>query len=98
MSERRESHVEIFAVQFDEESAIFNYMHVPTDVRANGNVALQHTARLDLVHPDYAEDAETLRRICQRMLNNALDDFNNSEPWVPEDEDEEDDDRGMGDG
>ena len=90
--------LEVFAVNFDEETVIVSYMHVPTDVRVEGQVALQHQARLDLGHPDYAEDAETLRRLAVRMLANALDDFNSSDPWLPPvEDDDEDDERGMGD-
>lgn len=89
---------EIFAINLDAEAVVISYMKVPTDVRANGRVALQHQARLDLQHPDYAEDAETIRRLSQRMLNNALEDFENSEPWIPDEDDldPDDEERGMG--
>lgn len=93
MTEKR---LEIFALNFDPEAVVVSYMDVPTDVRVEGKVALQHQARLDISHPDYREDAETLRRLAQRMLGNALDDFHNSEPWDPEDDDEDDSERGMG--
>lgn len=90
------SRLEIFSVSLDPEAVIVNYMHVPEDVRVNGAVQIQRTARLEMGHPDYAEDAETLRRLAQRMLANALEDFDASEPWVPAEE-PDDDDRGMGD-
>ncbi len=91
-----EPRLEIFALNFDEQSVVVSYMHVPTDVRVGGQVAVQHQARLDIAHPDYAEDIETLQRLARRMLSNALEDFQNSEPWDPETDDDADDDRGMG--
>lgn len=92
-----ESRLEIFSINFDVDAVMVAYMRAPEDVRVDGQVALQHTARLDLGHADYAEDAETLRRLAQRMLSNALQDFHDSEPWTPEPEDD-DDEVGMGDG
>lgn len=91
-----EKRTEIFSIQLDPDSVVIAYMNVPNDVRVEGMVGIQHQIRLDLGHPDYAEDADLLRRQAQRMLANALDDFHNSEPWEPEEED--DDERGMGDG
>ena len=92
-----ETRLEIFSVAFDVDAVIVGYMHVPTDVRVGGNVALQHQMRLDIGHPDYAEDADKLRNRARRMVENALEDFHDSEPYNPEDEDD-DEDRGMGDG
>lgn len=94
MTERR---TEIFSIQFDVDNIVMAYMQVPDDVRVQGLVGIQHQIRMDLGHPDYAEDADLLRRHAQRMLANALEDFNNSEPFDP-DEDDDDDERGMGDG
>lgn len=93
-----DSRLEIFAVNFDTDSVVVAYMRAPQDVRVGGNVALQHQARLDMSHPDYAEDADNLRRLAQRMLSNALQDFHDSEPWTPEPDEESDDERGLGDG
>jgi hypothetical protein len=95
MTERR---TEIFSIQLDVDNVVIAYMNVPNDVRVEGMVGLQHQIRIDLAHPDYADDADLLRRHAQRMLANALDDFHNSEPWMPPADDDEDDDRGMGDG
>ena len=92
-----EGRLEIFSINFDPESVIVAYMHVPTDVRVDGKVQLQRQARIDLGHPDYADDADMLQRLAQRLLANALEDFEASEPWVPPEADEEpDDERGMG--
>lgn len=93
-----ESRLEIFSINFDLDAVMVAYMRAPEDVRVEGQVALQHTARLDLAHPDYAEDAETLRRLVQRMLSNALEDFHASDPWLPGEDDDDEDERGMGDG
>ena len=93
-----EQRYEIFAVQFDVDNVVVSYMTIPNDVRVNGMVGLQHQIRMDLGHPDYAEDAATLRQLAGRMLRNALDDFHNSDPFDPDIEDDDDDERGMGDG
>ena len=95
MAEKR---TEIFSIQFDPEAVVMAYMNIPSDVRVQGMVGLQHQIRIDLAHPDYAEDAAALQHLASRMLRNALEDFHNSEPFDPDEEDDEDDERGMGDG
>lgn len=92
-----EKRTEIFSIQLDVDNVVMAYMNIPNDVRVEGMVGLQHQIRIDLAHPDYAEDAEMLRGIAGRMLRNALEDFHNSDPWEPEEEGD-DDERGMGDG
>lgn len=93
-----EPRTQIFSLQFDPDSVVMAYMNIPNDVRVNGMVGLQHQIRIDLAHPDYAEDAATLQHMANRMLRNALDDFHNSEPFDPDLEEDDDDERGMGDG
>lgn len=92
-----EQHIEIFGVQFDPDAVIVSYMVVPDDVRVDGMVGIQHQIRLDRGHPDYGDDAVGLIHRVQRMVANALQDFRNSEPVDPAD-DEDDDEVGMGDG
>lgn len=89
------SDLRIFSVSFDEAGIIVGYMDTATDVRVEGAVVLQHQARLDAGHPDYGDDIALLQRMAEKTLKNALEDFATSDPWKPED-DEDDDEKGMG--
>jgi hypothetical protein len=93
-----EPRTQIFSIQLDPDAVVMAYMNIPNDVRAEGMVGLQHQIRIDLMHPDYAEDAAALQHMASRMLRNALDDFHNSEPFDPDQEPDDEDERGMGDG
>lgn len=87
----------ILGVNFDEQGAVIHYGQHPHDVRVGGQVALQHACRIENSHPDYREDLDDLHRACQRVLANALEDWEGSEPLLPEtDEATDDDERGMG--
>ena len=46
-------------------------------------------------HPDYREDLQNLQDHARRVLRNALEDFEESEPFVPGEGSDEDDERGM---
>lgn len=93
-----EPRTQIFSIQFDPEIVVMAYMNIPNDVRVEGMVGLQHQIRIDLAHPDYAEDAAALQHMASRMLRNALEDFHDSDPFDPDLEEDDDDERGMGDG
>ena len=71
------------------------FMELPTDVRVQGQVVMQRHVTLAPSHPDYADDIDLLRRQVVKVLRNALEDFHNSEPYDPRNDDE-DDDRGLG--
>lgn len=86
------------SVVVDEDSVTIQYMHLPHDVRVRGRVVQQHQVTLHRSHPDYDEDAERIVALLRKVLLNALDDFDASSPYVPEVDEEEDDDRGLGDG
>lgn len=73
-----------------------------TDVRVGGKLMKTHVLMISGAHPDYGDDIRSLARLAERTLENALEDFDESEPWEPPDDpnDEEADDapiRGMGD-
>lgn len=65
------------------------------DLRGLGKVMAQHGLSLHASHPDYREDIERLHDLAVKVLRNALEDFENSEPFRPELE-QDDDERGMG--
>jgi len=68
----------------DERGPIVHVAYFDTDnLRVGGNVALVTTAEISLNHPDYAEDATVLSEVALRLLNNALEDFEESGPWEP---------------
>lgn len=82
------------SVSFDEGGVTVQYADLK-DVRVEGQVALQHLARIEVSHPDYAEDIEDLQRRALRLLKNALEDWQDSPAWTPE-VDDDDQDEGMG--
>jgi len=65
-----------------------------TDVRGGGHLMLQRQLHLHAGHPDYREDIEDLQYRAVKALKNALEDFETSDPYTPEDDDE--DEKGMG--
>lgn len=88
----------IHSIVFEPDGLVISYIEVPTDVRVKGSAILQHTLRLHAGHPDYGSDGERLHDRAVKVLKNALEDFHDSEPYVPEDDpdDDVDDERGMG--
>jgi hypothetical protein len=88
---------DIDTIQFGKDAVIVSFMEMPSDVRVEGKVVRQQRVSLSYRHPDYAEDAEALELLAQRMLRNAMEDFNESPPFTPEPgDDDDDDDEGMG--
>ena len=59
-------------------------------------VLISHSLHLSAEHPDYRFDIQGLRRATEAMLKNALEDYEDSEPFVPDVEDDDLDDEGMG--
>lgn len=93
----RDATVEIHSVTFADEGLVIQYIEVPTDVRVEGRVIHTHTLQLHAAHPDYREDMERLHDRAVRTVRNALEDFNESEPYqVPTPDDEDDEEKGMG--
>jgi hypothetical protein len=93
------SEFEISSIQFSEDGMAIQYLQVPDDIRVRGRVVVAHQIQMSASHPDYREDIESLHARAVKALRNALEDFVDSEPYVPEPDDadtEEDDDRGMG--
>lgn len=87
---------DIGGITFDEQGLVIHYTS-STDVRVGGRLLQTHSLHLHRSHPDYGEDMEALHLKAERILKNALEDFEESEPWVPPaDDNEEDDERGMG--
>ena len=90
---------QIGSINFEEDSVSIAYIYLPEDIRVRGRVVKQHQVTLHRSHPDYEEDADRLMALARKVLLNALDDFDSSPPWSPEDDAEDDDeDRGLGDG
>lgn len=87
---------EIASVTWTPEGIAIQYM-TSTDVRVGGHAMAQHVLNMHAGHPDYAEDIDKLHDRVERVLRNALEDFEDSDPYVPElDDEDEDDERGMG--
>jgi hypothetical protein len=88
--------IQVHSVFFEQDSIVIGYVELPTDVRVGGQVVIQKQARLAISHPDYADDAVLLHDRVVKVLRNALEDFNSSEPFDPSLENEDDEDTGMG--
>jgi hypothetical protein len=84
--------IDVVGIRFEEQALVIQYQ-LPTDVRRSMVVSSQ--LMLDRGHPDYGDDYENLLHKARKVLVNALDDFDQSEPWEPPEEDD-DQDRGMG--
>lgn len=87
--------IEIQQILFDPTGLVIAYQDLD-DIRVGGAVIQQKTVRLDVGHPDYAEDADGLHRKAVKLLRNALEDFESSEPHRFEQEPGDDDGPGMG--
>lgn len=81
-------------VSWTEEGLAIQYFS-DHDLRAGGKVMAQHGLQLHAAHPDYRQDMELLHDLAVKILRNALDDYESSEPFKS-DEIPEDDERGMG--
>lgn len=88
--------IQINAIAFEPGGVVISYIEIPTDVRVKGAVVMQHQVSLSADHPDYAEDISSLHARAVKALKNALEDFHSSEPYTPGEDDDEDDERGMG--
>lgn len=87
---------EIDSIVFSEDMVVISFMEMPGDVRVGGSVVRQQRVSLSTDHPDYGEDASLLEGMAQKMLRNAMGDFAESPPYVPESGEDDDDERGMG--
>ena len=88
--------VEILGIQFQEEGMVISFIG-DDDVRVGGRSIMQRTISLSVKHPDYADDMVALHHKAVKVLKNALDDFDSSEPYVPDlGDDDDDDEKGMG--
>lgn len=85
----------IQSISFDEDGVVVQYAD-SRDVRVRGQVVMQRLVRIERSHQDYSDDIEEIEHNTKRMLKNALEDWEESEPWVPPVEDDGDDDKGMG--
>jgi len=80
-------------IAFTPEGVVIEFS-TPTDVRSDGHLMMQRQLHLHAGHPDYREDIEDLQYRAVKALKNALEDFATSEPYTPDDD--EDDEKGMG--
>lgn len=83
----------VATIAFTPDGAVIEFSS-STDVRGEGHLMLQRQLHLHAGHPDYREDIEDLQYRAVKALKNALEDFEQSLPYVPEDD--EDDEKGMG--
>lgn len=92
-------HVQQIGFGEDQQGPLVEIAYFDTDnIRAGGHLKLMTHLQLSLEHPDYREDAEELMRVAQRMLDNALEDYEDSEPYVEPREESDEEGLGMGHG
>lgn len=85
---------EVAGVQFADEGISISYMVLPDDVRLSGALFAQHTLNIAEAHPNFTDEIDQIRTQLTVLLREALDDFAESDPVEPDDD--EDDERGMG--
>jgi hypothetical protein len=78
--------------------AVIGYATEPDDVRKSGNVVAQHQLAVKGSDPDYADALLDIKDAVLHLLEDALEDFHSTPPHVDEDEEDVDEDAGMGDG
>lgn len=88
------SDIRIQSIAFEPDALVIAYHDVATDVR--GHVVIAHQAVLNLEHPDYADDAEALHAKAVKALRSALEDFASTVPGPLPQDDDGDEDLGMG--
>lgn len=87
--------IQIHQISFGDNTVEIGYTVFPEEMRVGGKVTMFRTVGINILHPDYGEDADLLMRQAQRMLRNVLEDYDESEPFDPSDQEDEED-RGMG--
>lgn len=92
--------IEVQSVTFLQDGMVVQYMEMPTDVRVKGALVRHQQLTLSAGHPDYRDDIEGVHHKVVRALKNALEDFEDSDPFDPREEAPDDDaeERGMGAG
>ena len=88
--------LEITSITFADEGLAVQYIELPDDVRVDGRVVITPQIQLHKSHPDYRSDIERLHERAVSVVRNALEDFHNTAPYVPETEDDDDNEKGMG--
>ena len=84
--------IDVISVRFEDRSLAIQYQ-MGTDVRRH--MIVSSSLMLDRGHPDYGDDYENLLHKVRKIVANALEDFADSEPYLPE-ADDEDNEKGMG--
>lgn len=92
------SEVVVSSLEFSEEGVQVQYMTVPDDIRDDGRLVSSHMIAISVRQDEVGDDVTLLREAAERLVQNALTEFEDSEIVEPSaDVEDEDDDRGMGD-
>lgn len=87
---------QIYTLQFLDDGLAIQYLDTAQDYRIRGRLVASHTLQLHASHPDYEEAIEQLQALAVSVLNDALEDFHDSEPHLESADEEDEDERGMG--
>ena len=87
-------HIHTISVSPEEDMVQISFID---DADTRGKVSMEKAVVIDLDHPDYKADAALMLANAHRLLANALEDFEESEPSpTPEPKVPSDEDEGMG--
>lgn len=79
------SNIQVQSITFMDDGLVVTYMDVDTDIRVEGKVVRSSQLSVSAKHPDYRDDIEGLHARVVRVLKNALEDFEESDPVNPDD-------------
>lgn len=90
--------VVVSSIQLSHDSLELGYMVLPTGVRdiAGSPVAMMSSFLLETDSPAYADQIGELRQVAEALVADVLDDWETATPVAMDEQDEDDDDRGMG--
>jgi hypothetical protein len=94
-----EQKLEIQSITFMQDGIVVQFLDVSSDIRNKGALVLSRQLSISAAHPDYRDDIEGLHHRAVRVLKNALEDFEDTDPVDPAAApDEEEQELGMGHG
>ena len=82
---------EISSVEFFVDGVLITYSTIPDDMRVTG-LSFKHTLLIPLGDGEYDEEYDHAYQAIQALLNDALEDVAELEPYDPREEDERDSD------
>lgn len=86
----------LHSVQFGDGTLSISYMDTARDLREGGDVYTTHNVSLGAKNKGLWSQAQDIRNAVLELLEDVQGVYDNSRPWTPDPEDEDDDDECMG--